>query len=52
MVYAELPGAQHAFDVFASVRGAHVIRGVERFLKAVQWEAAHAAIEGVSSASA
>jgi acetyl esterase/lipase len=40
VVYAELPGAQHAFDVFASVRGAHVIRGVERFLKAVQWEKA------------
>lgn len=40
VVYAELPGAQHAFDVFASVRGAHVIRGVERFLKAVQWERA------------
>jgi acetyl esterase/lipase len=38
VVYAELPGAQHAFDVFASVRGAHVIRGVERFLKAIQWE--------------
>ncbi len=44
VVYAELPGGQHAFDVFASVRGAHVIRGVERFLKAVQWESAAAAI--------
>jgi acetyl esterase/lipase len=33
VVYAELPGGQHAFDVFASVRGAHVIRGVERFLR-------------------
>jgi acetyl esterase/lipase len=33
VVYAELPGAQHAFDVFASIRGAHVIRGVERFLR-------------------
>jgi acetyl esterase/lipase len=32
VVYAELPGAQHAFDVFHSVRSAHVIRGVERFL--------------------
>jgi acetyl esterase/lipase len=36
VVYAELPGAQHAFDVFASIRSAHVIRGVERFLRAVQ----------------
>jgi acetyl esterase/lipase len=36
VVYAELPGAQHAFDVFASIRSAHVIRGVERFLRWVQ----------------
>jgi acetyl esterase/lipase len=33
VVYAELPGAQHAFDVFTSIRSAHVIRGVERFLR-------------------
>ncbi|HWC33976.1 MAG TPA: alpha/beta hydrolase [Mycobacteriales bacterium] len=33
VVYAELPGTQHGFDVFHSVRGAHVIRGVERFLR-------------------
>jgi acetyl esterase/lipase len=31
VVYAELPGTQHAFDVFPSIRTAHVIRGVERF---------------------
>jgi acetyl esterase/lipase len=31
VAYAELPGAQHAFDVFPSIRTAHVIRGVERF---------------------
>lgn len=30
--YAELPGGQHAFDVFPSVRSAHVLRGVARFL--------------------
>ena len=36
VVYAELPGTQHAFDVFASVRSAHMIRGVERFLRWVQ----------------
>lgn len=35
VVYAELPGAQHAFDVFGSVRSAHVVRAVERFLAAV-----------------
>ena len=33
VVYAELPGAQHAFDVFHSIRSAHVIRGAERFLR-------------------
>lgn len=38
VAYAELPGAEHAFDVFASIRSAHVIRGVERFLRVVQWE--------------
>ena len=31
VVYAELPGAQHAFDVFPSIRTAHVTRAVERF---------------------
>jgi acetyl esterase/lipase len=31
--YAELAGAQHAFDVFPSIRSAHVVRGVERFLE-------------------
>jgi acetyl esterase/lipase len=32
VVYAELPGAQHAFDIFPSLRAGHVIRAVERFL--------------------
>lgn len=31
VVYAELPIAQHAFEVFHSIRTAHVIHGVERF---------------------
>jgi acetyl esterase/lipase len=30
--YAELPGAQHAFEAFHSWRTTHVVRGVERFL--------------------
>jgi acetyl esterase/lipase len=34
--YLELRGAQHAFDVFSSVRVRHVVRAVERFLGA-QW---------------
>lgn len=33
VAYAELPGAQHAFDVFPSIRSAHVVRAVERFLE-------------------
>jgi acetyl esterase/lipase len=32
VAYAELAGAQHAFDIFPSIRSAHVVRGVERFL--------------------
>ena len=35
VVHAELPGAQHAFDVFPSIRTAHVVRAVERFLDVV-----------------
>lgn len=32
VVYAEIPGAQHAFEIFPSVRTTFVIHGVERFL--------------------
>ncbi|GAB2860409.1 alpha/beta hydrolase fold domain-containing protein [Nocardioides pacificus] len=32
VVYAELPGAQHAFDIFPSIRSAHVVRAIERYL--------------------
>lgn len=32
VLYAEMVGAQHAFDVFPSYRTARVIEGVERFL--------------------
>lgn len=32
VLYAEMRGAQHAFEVFPSVRTARVIEGVERFL--------------------
>ncbi|MFD5213642.1 alpha/beta hydrolase [Microbacterium sp. NPDC058345] len=35
VVYAELPGGQHAFDLFASWRGAAVVDGVEAFLSRV-----------------
>jgi acetyl esterase/lipase len=33
VAYAELPGTQHAFDMFPSIRSAHVVRGVDRFLR-------------------
>jgi acetyl esterase/lipase len=35
IVYAEIPGAQHAFELFPSVRSLLVIHGVERFLACV-----------------
>lgn len=33
VAYAEIAGAQHAFDVFPSLRSAGVLRGVARFLE-------------------
>jgi acetyl esterase/lipase len=33
--YAEIPGAQHAFEIFHSVRTSHVVRAVDRFLGCV-----------------
>lgn len=33
VAYAELPGAQHAFDLFTSIRSTHVTQGVARFLE-------------------
>lgn len=35
VLYAELTGAQHAFDVFPSLRTARVVEGIERFLNTV-----------------
>jgi acetyl esterase/lipase len=32
LAYVEVPGAQHAFDLFPSLRNTFVIHGVERFL--------------------
>jgi acetyl esterase/lipase len=31
--YVELPGAEHAFDVFPSLRTARIVEGIERFLR-------------------
>jgi acetyl esterase/lipase len=33
VTYLELPGTQHAFEVFGSVRARHTIRGVQRWLE-------------------
>ncbi len=35
MLYAEMRGAQHAFEIFPSYRAARVIEAVERFLHSV-----------------
>lgn len=43
VAYAELAGAQHAFDVFPSIRSAYVVRGVGRFL---EWTYRRAALAG------
>ena len=39
VAYVELPGAQHAFDVLASVRCRHTTMGVVRFLDGVRADA-------------
>ncbi len=33
VVYLELPGTEHAFDVFPSVRSRHVVAAVVRFVE-------------------
>jgi acetyl esterase/lipase len=40
VVYAELPRAQHAFDVLPSIRAHHTVHAVERFLAVVRSDAA------------
>nr|MDQ3294623.1 hypothetical protein [Actinomycetota bacterium] len=35
VLYAEMAGAQHAFEVFPSYRTARVIEGAERFLHSI-----------------
>lgn len=36
MVYAELPGAQHTFDLYRSIRFEAVIDGIEAFTASVE----------------
>jgi dipeptidyl aminopeptidase/acylaminoacyl peptidase len=35
VLYLELKGAQHAFEIFPSIRANHVVRAVARFLETV-----------------
>jgi acetyl esterase/lipase len=46
VVYAELPFAQHAFDVYASLRTRHTVLAVERFLN---WARARQLVAASSS---
>jgi len=48
VLYAEMHGAQHAFEVFPSARTARVIEGVERFLTTL-WERRAAPTAAVES---
>jgi acetyl esterase/lipase len=43
VAYAEIPGAQHAFEIFPSVRTALVVHGVERFVTVLHARARAAA---------
>jgi acetyl esterase/lipase len=54
VVYAELPMAQHAFEVFPSMRTYHVVGAVERFVAVVysDWLRATGAVEAPERATA
>lgn len=52
VLYAEMKGAQHAFEVFPSYRSARVIEGVERFLSAVHRDYLDAAAPAATPAEA
>ena len=45
VVYAELPHAQHAFEIYASLRTRHTVRAVERFLAYVRATTGAARVE-------
>ena len=47
VLYAEMQGAQHAFEIFPSVRSAKVIEGVERFLTTL-WDRRHQPAEALT----
>ncbi|MDX6265406.1 MAG: hypothetical protein QOD70_146, partial [Frankiales bacterium] len=41
VLYLELPGTEHAFDVFPSIRSDHVVRAVGRFCELVRVRLGH-----------
>jgi acetyl esterase/lipase len=41
VLYLELPGTEHAFDVFPSIRSDHVVRAVGRFCELVRVHLGH-----------
>jgi acetyl esterase/lipase len=41
VIYLELPGTEHAFDVFPSIRSDHVVRAVGRFCELVRVREGH-----------
>jgi acetyl esterase/lipase len=48
VAYAEIPGAQHAFEIFPSLRTALVVHGVERFVTVLHARARAAAVKAES----
>jgi len=51
LVYAEIPGAQHAFETLPSLRSGFVIHGIERFLAYLYSQYLTARSTGVAAAS-
>jgi acetyl esterase/lipase len=51
VAYAEVPGAQHAFEIFPSLRAALVVHGVERFVTYLYGRAREAAGVGAPAAA-
>lgn len=52
VAYAEIPGAQHAFEIFPSIRTAIVVHGVERFVTVLHARARAARSTAAPAASA
>ena len=51
VVYVELPGAQHSFDLFTSIRFEAVIDGIEAFAASIDgaWTSAEPETKGGSA---